>query len=113
MMPTMGEEEENHPDGYSRVAALKEIKITPIFLLSKLVTVPASGLEVERNRINKTLFEFPKGCGCPRALAKGRYAFFEECGMVKPGKSSNGPGWFTKRPVRRVLNSPAGRRIRP
>lgn len=52
------------------------------FLRSKLITSRESGIEVDRGRVNRKLFEFQKDV-VQVGLSKGRYAAFEECGLGK------------------------------
>jgi hypothetical protein len=73
------------------------------FLLSKLVTVPASGLEVAHDRINPTLFGFQKDA-VETALARGRYALFEECGMGKTRQELEWSKLVYEETGKRVLN---------
>jgi len=52
------------------------------FLENKRVRIIESGFEVSEDQLNKHLFPFQKFC-VKKALKKGRYAFFMDCGLGK------------------------------
>jgi hypothetical protein len=52
------------------------------FLKSKVRSFEASGFDVDENNLNPMLKPFQKWC-VKTALKKGRYAFFEDCGLGK------------------------------
>lgn len=52
------------------------------YLESKKVNIAKSGFNVEENELHKDLFPFQKFC-VKRALANGKFALFEDCGLGK------------------------------
>lgn len=52
------------------------------FLKSKIITAPESGFSVDRDRFNKSLFEWQRDI-VRWALKKGKAALFEDCGLGK------------------------------
>ena len=52
------------------------------FIKSKIITVQDSGFDVEDSELNVNLFDFQKFI-VKKALKKGRYAIFADCGLGK------------------------------
>ena len=61
---------------------MKDIEQYRQFLERKKQTIQDSGFRVEEKDLNPILFPFQKFC-VTKALKKGRYALFEECGLGK------------------------------
>ena len=52
------------------------------FIESKLITHQSKGIEIEENEINSIFKTFQK-YATKKALKKGKFALFEDCGMGK------------------------------
>lgn len=61
---------------------MKDIELYRQFLERKKQTIQDSGFRVEEKDLNPILFPFQKYC-VAKALKKGRYALFEDCGLGK------------------------------
>lgn len=61
---------------------MKDIELYRQFLERKKQTIQDSGFRVEEKDLNPILFPFQKYC-VTKALKKGRYALFEDCGLGK------------------------------
>jgi len=78
------------------------------YLENKKQTIEESGFDIKESELNPSLFEFQKFC-VKRALKKGRFALFEDCGL---GKSIQQLEWakqvvtHTQKPV--IIFAPLG-----
>lgn len=70
------------------------------FLESKKTHIVKSGFEVQESELNPALFDFQKYC-VKRALAAGKFAMFEDCGL---GKTIQQLEWADK--VQNYINRP-------
>lgn len=52
------------------------------FIERKVIRLPDSGIDISEQSLNKALFPFQQFC-VKRGLKKGRFAFFEDCGLGK------------------------------
>lgn len=52
------------------------------FIADKIITTPDAGFDIEELLLNSVLFPFQRFC-VRRGLKKGRFAFFEDCGLGK------------------------------